>query len=349
MNNIQKNTHYLKFKNTSNLNVSLLIDNTFKEFISSVKNNKNLEFLGHKEDSIYAKKRCKSYISDIELEQLKERYLLSKLYNLDYIVNSPIPYFQNFLNLLVFLNNSLYINENHFKINFTQYNYYNYKNKLDSLENEALCTNNEDLLIDVNIHKNIMEEYKNDKVSGSVLISILCNKIIFKLLKDYGTDQLTEDDLKKIKRNENFYKKFEKTNFTFKEMVDGYLQSSYYNYAIGNFEEYKSSLEQYNSYKTNKIQTLTKKQISNELIYLFEIIFKNQNFSIRETTNIPQLLKLYEDIPIYTIKDLTKLDNDFYDFIMKTILNDNQKVLDFFTKNKEQIKPLTIQLRTMFY
>jgi len=328
-----------------------LIDNTINRYFDDLKEDKRRYELEDNTNLIYSEKRYKNYISHNKIEELKLKYMNSDLKHLEYVVSSLQKPYLDFLHYLLFaVNYSLYIKNVQFNNNSTQYNYSNYENKITSMKEDALNYNDEKKLEDSKIHKGLIETYKENKIEGSATISSITNRIFLKIFEFYETDEFDKNDIEILKRNQFFYKQFEKVNFTEKEMLDGYAQGVYYNYAHFKIKQYKKYRQEYNKNKTSTIPYIRKDLIANEVMYLFNfLIDKNVIESIRQTSKKPQLLKYYDEIQIYTIKDLTKLDDDFYEFMIENFFEKNEKIENFINSNEESLKNLASKLRSFFY
>lgn len=345
---------YFQMKNRITLNK--LVDNTVNRYLDMLEENRRLYELEKDFNLLHSKKRYKNYISKEKLEKIKYKFINSKLYYLDWVIdcyqNPILEYLYLFINSI---NNSLYIKETQFNNNSTQYNYDNFENKIKRMKEEAEDYNEENRLIDAKIHEGLINTYKDDKIEGSAIISSITNKFVYEFLKNIDLDEfedINDKDIETLKRNQFFHKRFERVNFTEKEMLDGFAQACYYNYAQARFEEFKILVKNYNNKKskTTSIPKFTKDTIEREIVNLFNsILEKEQIVSIYKTKKPPNILKTYEDILIYTTKNLDKLDKDFYKFMIENFLDETEKIKKFKEEHEKELKNLISNLRILFY
>jgi hypothetical protein len=341
---------YYKIKNKLSLNE--LVDNTINRYLDNLKELKRVYELDEDINLLYSEKRYKNNISKELLEKLKYKFMNSKLYYLDWIVSSiKNPYLEYFYLFLNSINNSLYIKENQFNNSSTQYNYDNFVNKTKSMKEDGENFFDENLLIDSKLHKGIIETYKEDKIEGSMIISSITNKIFAKLIQIMDIEEIDEKDRIILNRNQQFHKKFEYVNFTENEMYNGFAQACFYNYAQARIEQFKSLRKEYNKNKTATIPDFTKDTISKEIIELFNLVLDEKDAikNIRQNKKPPNILKIYDDITIYTTKDLSEVDRGFYKFIIKNFFDETPKMQNFLNEHKEEMQNFTSQLRILFY
>lgn len=341
---------YYRMKNKISLNE--LVDNSINRYIDDLKELKRVYELDEDTNLLYSEKRYKNNISKELLKELKYKFMNSKLYYLDcVIVSVKNPYLEYFYLFLNSINNSLYIKENQFNNSSTQYNNDNYVNKIKSMRENAENFFDENLLIDSKLHKGIIETYKEDKIEGSMIISSITNKIFTKLIQIMDIEEINEKDKIILNRNQQFHKKFEYVNFTENEMYNGFAQACFYNYGQARIEQFKSLRKEYNKNKTATIPNFTKDIISKEIIELFNLVLDEQNAikNIRQNKKSPNILKIYDDIVIYTTKNLSEIDKGFYKFIIESFFNETPKMQNFVKNNEDDMKNLTSQLRILFY
>ncbi|AXX90500.1 hypothetical protein CKA55_12800 [Arcobacter suis] len=341
---------YYKIKNKLSLNE--LVDNTLNRYIADLKELKRVYELDEDVNFLYSEKRYKNNISKELLEKLKYKFMNSKLYYLDWIVSSiRNPYLEYFYLFLNSINNSLYIKENQFNNSSTQYNYDNFVNKTKSMRENAENFFDENLLIDSKLHKGIIETYKEDKIEGSMIISSITNKIFAKLIQIMDIEEIDEKDKIILNRNQQFHKKFEYVNFTENEMYNGFAQACFYNYAQARIEQFKSLRKEYNKNKTATIPNFTKDIISKKIMELFNLVLDEKDAikNIRQNKKTPNILKIYDDIKIYTTKDLSEIDKGFYKFIIENFFDETPKMQNFLNEHKEEMQNFTSQLRIIFY
>lgn len=341
---------YYKIKNKLSLNE--LVTNTINRYLDNLKELKRIYELDEDANLLYSEKRYKNNISKELLEKLKYKFMNSKLYYLDWIVSSiKNPYLEYFYLFLNSINNSLYIKENQFNNSSTQYNNDNYVNKIKSMKENAENFFDKNLLIDSKVHKGIIETYKEDKIEGSVIISSITNKMLSKLIEISNSENITEKEKNVLIRNQQFHKKFEYVNFTENEMYNGFAQVCFYNYAQARIEGFKSLRKSYNKNKTATIPNMTKDIISKEIMELFNLVLDKNNAikNIRQNKKPPNILKIYDDITIYTTKDLSEIDKEFYQFIIENFFDETPKMQNFLNKHKEEMQNFTSQLRILFY
>jgi hypothetical protein len=343
---------YIKYYKTKNsLTLNELVENTINRYIDDLKESKRIYELDENFNSLYSEKRYKKYIPNERLEKIKYKFINSKLYYLDCVVSSlENPYLEYLYLFLNSINHSLYIKENQFNNSSTQYNYDNFEKKTNTMKSNAENLFDENLLNDSKLHKGIIETYKADKIEGSLIISSITNKILAKLVQLEDTEELTEKDKNILNRNQQFHKKFEYVNFTENEMYNGFAQACYYNYAQARIKEFKQLRLTYNKNKIVTIPNLRQDVISRAIIELFNLALdKNEIKSISQTKKIPSILKIYDDIYIYATKDLTKIDKDFYDFIIENFFDKTPKIQNFINEHQEEMKNLISKLRIQFY
>lgn len=344
---------YFQMKNI--ITPNQLVDNTINRYLDMLEENRRLYELEKDFNLLHSKKRYKNYITKEKLEKIKYKFINSKLYYLDWVIdcyqNPILEYLYLFINSI---NNSLYIKETQFN-NSTQYNYDNFENKLKKIKVEAENNNDENRLIDAKIHEGLIKTYKDDKIEGSAIISSITNKFVYEFLKNIDLDEfedINDKDIEILKRNQFFHKRFERVNFTEKEMLDGFAQACYYNYAQARFEEFKILMKNFNlkKNKTTTIPKLTKDFIERAIVDLFNsILEKEQIISIYKTKKPPNILKNYENITIYTTKNLDKLDKDFYKFILENFFDETEKIKKFKKEHEKELKNLIFSLRILFY
>jgi hypothetical protein len=343
---------YIKYYKTKNsLTLNELVNNTIKRYIDDLEESKRIYELDKNFNSLYSEKRYKRYIPNERIEKIKYKFINSKLYYLDCVVSSlQNPYLEYLFLFLNSINNSLYIKENQFNNSATQYNYDNYINKTNAMKSNAENLFDENLSIDSKIHKGIIDIYKENKIEGSLIISSITNKILVKLIQISEIEELTEKEKKTLNRNQQFHKRFEHVNFTENEMYNGFAQACYYNYSSARIEEFKQLRLTYNKNKIVTIPKFSKDIISRTIIELFNLALgKDEIKSIRPTKKIPNILKIYDDIYIYATKDLTKLDKEFYNFIIENFFDKTPKIQNFINEYPEEMKDLISQLRIQFY
>ena len=209
----------------------------------------------------------------------------------------------------------------------------------------------EKALDDSKLHKGIIETYKEDKIEGSIIISSITNKMLTKFIELLDIEEISEKEKEVLLRNQQFHKKFEYVNFTENEMYNGFAQACYYNYAQARIEEFKQLKTLYNKNKMLTIPNFTKDIISREIIDLFNLMLdeKNKINNIRQTKKSPSILKIYDDIIIYTTKDLSKLDKDFYKFMFEILFDKSPKMQNLINEHPEDMKNFITKLRIMFY
>lgn len=341
---------YYRMKNKISLNE--LVDNSINRYIADLKELKRVYELDEDANLLYSEKRYKSNISKELLEKLKYKFMNSKLYYLEcVIVSAKNPYLEYFYLFLNSINNSLYIKENQFNNSSTQYNNDNYINKIKSMRENAENFFDENLLKDSKLHKGIIETYKKDKIEGSMIISSITNKMLAKLIGMLDIEDIDEKDKIILNRNQQFHKKFEYVNFTENEMYNGFAQACFYNYGQARIEQFKSLRKEYNKNKTATIPNFTKDIISKEIIELFNLVLDEKNAikNIRQNKKSPNILKIYDDITIYTTKDLSEVDKRFYKFIIEIFFDETPKMQNFLNEHKEEMQNFTSQLRILFY
>ena len=339
------------YKRKKNLSLNDLVKNTITRYIDDLKESKRRYELEEDSNLLYSENRYKKYISTERIEKIKYKFINSKLYYLDWVVSSiKNPYLEYLYLFLNSINSAIYIKENQFNNSSTQYNYDNYENKTNAMKSNAENLFDENALIDSRIHKGIIETYKNDKMEGSLIISSITNKIFAKLIQEVEVEELNEDEKATLSRNQQFHKRFEYVNFTEKEMINGFAQACYYNYAQARIEQFKQLRTSHNQNRMAIIPNLTKDIISREIIELFNIaIGKEEIKSIRQRKKAPTLLKIYDEVYIYTTKDITKIDKDFYNFIIENFFDKTPKIENFIKEHEQEMKDLISQLRIQFY
>ena len=70
---------------------------------------------------------------------------------------------------------------------------------------------------------------------------------------------------------------------------------------------------------------------------------------MKKSLGPPNILKIYDDITIYTTKDLSEIDKEFYQFIIENFFDETPKMQNFLNKHKEEMQNFTSQLRILFY
>lgn len=341
----------INYKMNNKFDLNELINNTINRYLDDLKEFKRRYELNEDANLIYSEKRYKNYILLNKIKELKLKFMNSSLKHLEYVVSSvQKPYLDFLYSLLFAVNNCLYIKNVQFSNNSIQYNYGNYKTKISNMKEDALNFNDKNKLEDSKIHEGLIETYKNNKIEGSSIISSITNSMLLKLVDFYDSDEINENDINILKRNQFFHKQFEKVNFTEKEMYNGYAQIVYYYYAHFRIKMYKQYRKEYNKKKVSSIPYIRKDLIANEVKSIFNYLIDNDVIeAIRETSNPPQVLKIYDDINIFTTKDLTKIDKDFYDFIIENFFDKTPKIQNFINEHQEEIKNLISKLRIMFY
>lgn len=346
-------TQYVKyFKVKNRLALNDLVDNSINRYIDDLKELKRLYVLDKNANLLFSEKRYKNYISKELLEKIKYKFMNSKLYYLDYIVTSiKNPYLDYFYLFINSINNSLYIKENQFNNSSTQYNYDNYENKTNRMKEDAENLFDENILTDSKLHKNLIDTYKENKIEGSMIISSITNSMLIKIIEILEIEELDEKDRSTLNRNQQFNKRFVHVNFTEKEMYDGFAQACFYNYAQARMEQFKLLRKEYNQKRTTTtIPNLKKDFITREIIELFNLALeKEQIINIRQSKKSPNILKVYDGIYIYTTKNLSKLEDDFYNFFIDNFIEETPKIKDFIHEHKEEMKNFISQLRIQFY
>lgn len=343
---------YIKYYKTKNsLTLNELVENTINRYIDDLKESKRIYELEEDANFLYSEKRYKKYIPNERLDKIKYKFINSKLYYLDWIISSvQNPYLEYLFLFLKSINSAIYIKENQFSNLATQYNYDNYEKKTEAMKSNAENLFDENSLIDSKIHKGIIETYKENKIEGSLIISSITNKILAKLVQMEDNEELTEKEKDTLSRNQYFNKRFEHVNFTENGMYNGFAQACYYNYAHARIKEFKQLRLTYNKNRTVTIPKFSNDIISGIIIELFNLALeKDEIKSIRPTKKIPNILKSYDDIYIYATKDLSKLDKEFYDFIIENFFNKTPKIQNFINEHQEEMKNLISQLRIIFY
>lgn len=348
---------YIKdFEMKNKISLAQLIDNTINRYFDNLLESQKLYELKENFNSLYSKKKYKNYIKKEKLEELKFKFINSKLYYLDWVIVSlKNPILEYLLLLINSINNSLYIKETQFDNSSSQYNYDNFENKIKRMKEDAENYNDENRLIDAKIHEGLIETYKEDKIVGSAVISSITNKFVYEFFKTLDInelDDIEDKDIEILKRNQFFHKQFEKVNFTEKDMFDGFAQACYFNYAQARYEEFKILAKNYNNKKskTTTIPKFTKDFIERTVVDLFNFLLeKEQIISIYKTKKVPNILKIYDDIYIYTTKNLNDLDKNFYKFVVENFLDETEKIENFKKENEEELKKLISQMRTIFY
>ena len=109
--------------------------------------------------------------------------------------------------------------------------------------------------------------------------------------------------------------------------------------------------KEYNQKRTTTtIPNLKKDFITREIIELFNLALeKEQIINIRQSKKSPNILKVYDGIYIYTTKNLSKLEDDFYNFFIDNFIEETPKIKDFIHEHKEEMKNFISQLRIQFY
>ncbi len=348
---IQKLQYIEYYKRKKNISLSELVNNTILRYINDLRESKRIYELEENSNLLYSEKRYKKYVSTEQIEKIKCKFINSKLYYLDWVVSSiQNPYLEYLYLFLNSINSAIYIKENQFNNSSTQYNYDNYEDKTNAMKSNAENLFDENTLADSKIHKGIITTYKEDKMEGSLIISSITNRILAQLIQSEDIEEISEKEKATLSRNQQFHKKFQHVNFTEKEMLDGFAQICYNNYAYTRIEQFNKLRTEYNRYKISTIPKFTKDTISREIIELFNTVLdKNAIKAIRQTKKIPKVLKIYDDICIYTTKDISNIDEEFYIFIIENFFDKTPKLEAFINEHKQEMKDLISHLRIIFY
>ena len=343
---------YIEYQRDRELSLPKLIDNTFNKYINDINNLKE-QYLKDSNNTNYADKRYKNYITQQNLQEIKTKYMDSyKLNEVDKIVVIDKPYFQYLLFLLNGLNSIKYIDKVQFNSNATQYKNDTYKHKLDKEINEAQekCNMNDEA--GAKLSKGLIDTYQNDKIEGSLLISILNKVDVYSSLINENCE---DEDYHILKQKEFFNKSYKSINFTLNDLYIGYSQLSYWNYGQADYNSYKQARIDVNkqikkSMSEMSLSLISKEQIRNDLYNLFELVFgENIITPIRAIATKPQVLKYYDNIMIPTIKDISTLEEDFFKFFSHIVYNKRTILKEYVKNNFHEIYAVTCQIRPLFY
>lgn len=343
--------HIIEYKLNNKLSLNELVENTIDKYKYDLLENKRIEELEDDCNLLYTKKRYKNNISTKKLYELKLKFLNSTLHHLEVVICSgKNPYLNKFYHFINSINHSLYIRKNQFNNSSTQYTLNNYEDKTDAMITNAENFNNQNDLNDAKIHKGIIDTIKEDKIEGSLILSSITNKMLFKIIEMSENEEFEKEDIFTLKRNQQLHKRLEKVNFTESEMYNGFAQACYWNYAQSGFKNYKRHRGIFNKKRTNTIPYIRKDSIENEVRELFNLAFdKDRIVQIRKSSKVPNTLKMYDGIYIYTTKDLTKLDSQFYDFMIKNFFIETEKIRKFKNENDNEFNSFISTLRILFY
>lgn len=341
----------IDYRLKNKLSINKLLENTINRYKDNIQEEKRLYELDEDYNSLYSKKRYQNYISSKKIEELKLRFINSNLHHLETVITSIIhPYLNKFFHFLNSINHSLYVKKVQFNNSSTQYTNDNYKNKTDAMKEEAESFNNQNNLDDAKIHRGILDTIKEDNIEGSVILSSITNQLLFKVFEISSNDEFDEKDINTIKRNQQLDKRIEKVNFTELEMYNGFAQACYWNYSQSDFKTYKIHRKTFNKKRTNKIPYIRKDMIANDVLELFNLALdKDKIIQIRQSLKTPTILKMYDDIYIYTTKDVTQIDNQFYDFMIEHIFDKTPKIKNFIKENEQELRKYIKSLRILFY
>lgn len=350
-------SQYIKYY-FSKKNISLLelVDNTINRYLDDIIESKRRYLLEEPSKTLYSNKRYKNYISKEKLEKIKFQFMNSKLYYRDWVIvslkNPVLELFYTFLNSV---NHILYIINVQFKNNSVQLTNKNYKDKTSKDKEDAENLMDENMLIDSKIREGLIDLKIENDIEGSAVISSITNRIVPKIkhLIDFDIfEEFNEEDIEILDRNSNFQKRYVKVNFTEKEMVNGFAQVCYNNYAHSSEKEFKSLRNKYINNHSIFIPDFPHDIIANKIIDLFNTLLDNETDkvkSIRQSPDLGKVLKIYDNIYIYTTKNLNTLDDKFYNFVLENFIDKTEKIENFINENEKEFKELIKQLRIIFY
>lgn len=135
-------------------------------------------------------------------------------------------------------------------------------------------------------------------------------------------------------------------------MVNGFAQVCYNNYAHSSEKEFKSLRNKYINNHSIFIPDFPHDIIANKIIDLFNTLLDNETDkvkSIRQSPDLGKVLKIYDNIYIYTTKNLNTLDDKFYNFVLENFIDKTEKIENFINENEKEFKELIKQLRIIFY
>jgi hypothetical protein len=344
---------YIKYKSKKLVSKQDLIRNTFDTYFSYIDENTAANLL----DEAHSKRRFKNRLSKLEQEQIIKIFTLHDLDEV--VINSDAPYFLNLLYVIDSLNNIKYIISEIYGHAETKLTYDNYIVKTDREKEQGEVFDKPLDVKEAKMHRGIIDEYKEDDIVGSLIIKSLQ----FTLPKELF------DDLERVllSNNKNFKKKFDKNNFTKKDLFRGFASKIFWNYAHKNYEEYKSyvidnnkQVKKYNpnspnyqNYRT-KIDLIKKQDIEIEVIEIFNTIFKNETIKQIRTSKVePKILALYDYIQIPTIKSVEKLETRFYELMTSQVTPvEIQKLIQQMLREQhkeETLENLCHKIRPIFY
>ncbi|MCK9454440.1 MAG: hypothetical protein M0Q20_04735 [Sulfurimonas sp.] len=296
--------------------------NTIDKYLQNLETNlKNTQLPEAK-----AQRRYKNRITKTEFDIIKKLY---DLYDVEIVAtNDEKPYFYNLLYLIDSTNCIKYIKEEQFKCAETQYNYDNYLSKTQAQKDKAKAFDKQHDINEAQLHKELINTYKDHKIKGSMIIKSLQHPIL---------ELFAEDAMYHVlKNNQNFQKQFSKVNFTELELIQGFTHQISWNYTHWKYDEYKEYIKKHNQeakkYNPNKenhqdykrpLSLIKKLDIQNQIIEIINAVFHNEPIKqIRSRKEKPNVLKVYDEIHIPTTKSVHSLEQAFYSLVKNEILPD---------------------------
>ena len=342
---------YVSYQLKPYLSKETLIDNTISKYLSTLEEQKET-YLQNNDNELYADIRYKNYLTQDQIDTIKFQFLHKyKLCEVDIVINIKNPYFEYLYALLHTFNAYSYIVKVQFTNQATQYKYATYEKKLDNKIEES---NNKFKSLEASearLHKGLITNYKNDNIEGSLLISMLNKGDLLNTLLD--TDLSPKDKIM-LEENQFFNKSFYNINFTQKELLDGYLQRNFSNYAYLNYELYKTNRLETNQQIKSSMSMMTHHLITKEMINtnirdIFKQMFKTEVPNKIRIDSTLQVLRYYDGYPIYAHSRIDKLEHDFFEFVNKTIFDKRETIKNFVNENFDEAYKTTCQIRPHFY
>jgi len=339
---------YPKFKQTKTTQLSELIDNTFDVYKKNLELQKSNYEKKEYTNKSYSIKRYKNNISKSIFNEIKSFYSNAKeLHNIDTIgYDCTTPYLSNLFFIIDLINASKYIDNEQFKNPSTQYTYENYENKTNKKIDDGENFDKEYDTLEGKLHKGLIETCKKDPIEGFLVIFSLQ---LFPQLEVMNPNISKDYLFHVIRSNSNFKKQFKEVNFTSKSMFNGFAHYCYWLYAIKNYKEFiafkNDTNKRIKNFKpSNKIESLRiindikKGDISKEIKKLFNLALDKEEIkNIRGITKEPKILKYYDDIPIYTLKDISSLEEKTFNLFKNKIL-DKKEISELNFQEEEQLK-----------
>lgn len=345
---------YIDYKQKGKVSLSQLIDNTIEKYTTDVYFSKKEYDNSTTSNNIFSHSRYKNFIFKNKLAHIKSKFLNNhwKLCQVDKVVNTDKPYLLYFYHLLNSINNVFYIYNAQFNSNVTKYKYSNFETSLGKKIEEAQNKLDSHEVAKLEFHKSIIETHKDNHIEGSLVISIL-NKIDNTYC--YVKNEIQDSEYPILKQSEFFNKSFEKVNFTLNDLYNGYAQLNYWNYAHSDNEFYKKSVyevsEKIKGFKTKTpVYNIPKEIISNHILELYNFVFEKDVIKqIRGNKVRPKILKYYDGIEIPTTKNISKLENEWFDFLYENILSQRPKIKQFVKDHRNFTFQSACQIRATFY